>query len=358
MKVLYLAWLGSNNLGDVLMWDVFKSLSEHYLDTKKIQVIPSLPDVDIRDVRPYDLVVLGGGSIIHPKYIDILYKAVQLGKKVMIWGSGIDSLDKNRVDQFLGKKSSTKLEPIFEPKHEQKLIEIIERAEYVGVRGPLTFKALKEMGANIQKVEQSLDSGLLIKPKNSVLVPLNEWSENKKIVGLNWGTSYNKIFGGSELKIEKHLVQVTRNLIKKGYKIYMYHVWWRDRGPSQRLYKKINDPQNVKFDNQLYNTYEMMSIMQQCDFTINFKLHANVLSAVAHVPFIALGYRMKVLDFAASVGLQDFVLSTDHSDLGTQMLNMIPTLNKKKNFMIQKVNQFSLLSKKQLTKPFINNLYL
>ena len=43
MKILYLAWLGSNNLGDVYMWEIFRKLSLQYLDQQRFEVIPPSP---------------------------------------------------------------------------------------------------------------------------------------------------------------------------------------------------------------------------------------------------------------------------------------------------------------------------
>ena len=80
-KVLYIGWLGFNNLGDELMWEMFRELSEKYLDPTKYQVIPSLPGVNLKDLSPYDVVVLGGGSLIIPGYIDLLHQAVKERKK-------------------------------------------------------------------------------------------------------------------------------------------------------------------------------------------------------------------------------------------------------------------------------------
>lgn len=350
MKILYLAWLGSNNLGDVYMWEIFQELGRKHLDQTRFEIIPSLPDIDLSDLRPYDLIVLGGGSIIHPKYIGILYQAIQLKKKVMIWGSGVDSLDKTYMDHYQGKSDS--IPPLFPKEIRTKLTTILDQSIYTGVRGPLTYHLLQNMKLPVDHVEQSLDPGLLVDPTFPISVPSKKELKGKWI-GLNWGTSYNKIFGGSEVKVEDQLVKAIRKLIQKGYHIYLYVVWWRDRKPALRLFEKIGDNQHVHFDPQIYHHLELLPILKQCDFTINFKLHANVLSAVANVPFIALAYRMKVFDFALSIGLQDFVLSTDDHRLADKIEMMVT----KKKYYYQKVLQTQMnehlpIALQNLTKPF------
>ena len=66
----------------------------------------------------------------------------------------------------------------------------------------------------VERVEQSLDPGLLVEPVFPTSLPPKKVLKGKWI-GINWGTSYNKIFGGSELQVEDRLVKVIRKLIKK-----------------------------------------------------------------------------------------------------------------------------------------------
>ncbi len=349
MKILYLAWLGSNNLGDVYMWEIFRKLSLQYLDQQRFEVIPSLPHIDLSDLDPYDLIVLGGGSIIHPKYIRILHQALQLKKHVMIWGSGIDSLDKEYMNHYHGRSNS--IPPLFSTEIQAKLKTILHQSIYTGVRGPLTYHLLREMNLPVAHVEQSLDPGLLVEPTQTQ--PVSPQKELKgKWLALNWGTSYNKIFGGSEIRVENQLVKAIRHLIQKGYHIYLYTVWWRDRKPAQRLYEKIGDKRHVYFDPNIYHYLELIEILKQCQLTINLKLHANVLSAVAKVPFIALGYRIKVFDFALSLGLQNLVLFTDDPRLSDKIVRMTSKKSAYQKILHTQMAQYLPIALRNLTKPF------
>lgn len=337
------------------MWKVFEKLSLKYLDPKKHQLVPLMPDIDKQNVQPYDLIVLGGGSIIHPNYINILHRGIQQKKKVMIWGSGIDSLDKQYIQSYMNRKEAI-ASPFSKDTHE-KLKEVIEKSVYVGVRGPLTRYILQNSITD-KPIEQSLDPGLLIEPHNHLNEELKKWKGHKKLIGLNWGTSYNKIFGGSEVQVEDYLVRVARKLIQSGYKIYMYIVWWRDRLPASRLYKKIGDPHNVILDETVHSEYELMTRIKQCELTINFKLHANILSAVTGVPFVALGYRMKVLDFALSVDLPKFVISTDCLDMDEKIIAFIQNRSAHQRWMNEKIRYYADVAKQRLEKPFQEKLYL
>ncbi|MFC5364930.1 polysaccharide pyruvyl transferase family protein [Peribacillus frigoritolerans] len=110
--------------------------------------------------------------------------------------------------------------------------------------------------------------------------------------------------------MENALLQVSKKLIKSGYKILLY-VWGSDREASKRLYDKLNDPLNVTYDPSLYSEEELIEKLSVCSLSINFKLHANILSLAGNVPCIALGYRFKVFDLFQSLGLENLVVSTD-----------------------------------------------
>ncbi len=102
----------------------------------------------------------------------------------------------------------------------------------------------------------------------------------------------------------------------------MYTVWEADIPAMNKLYSKLSDQSKVTLDRTLYNHNELLSLMENFYFTINLKLHANYLSLAANVPFIALGYRFKVFDFVKSVGLEDYIISTDAQNIDENILNL------------------------------------
>jgi polysaccharide pyruvyl transferase WcaK-like protein len=356
--ILYVGWIGFGNLGDELLWDVFKSLSDQYLDSQGFKVTAAYPNVNVNQLDPYDLVVLGGGSLILPYYVDVLKRAVNLKKEVAIWGSGLDWQSKEYLEALL--KSQVTSESPFGSEFAKSLSEVVEHSKYTGVRGPLTYEALSRMGVNMNKVVLSGDPGLLVPNLSDRTISTDEkiGTEGSKLVGLNWGTTYNKIYGISELDIEDQLASAARELIKQGHKVFLYNVWQPDEVCSQRLYEKIGDTANVQIAPRLYNQHELVRILRQCSFTINFKLHANVLSMVADVPFIALGYRFKVFDFAESVDLGNFVISTDSPTLANDILSCAEYVAEQRNDIVQKFAAYRHKYRQELELPFINSFFM
>lgn len=353
-KILYLGWLGFNNIGDELMWEIFNDLCSEYLDLSKYKIIPSKSDVDIKDTTPYDCIILGGGSLLLPGYIKILHHAMKQGKQILIWGTGYDWADKPFIKIIEDAKIPSYL---FDFKTETLLFDIVNKANYIGVRGPLTYALLKSANVNINKVEICGDVGLLLRDKViPPFSPILEWKQKDKIIAVNWGTSYNKIYGQNESNLEDQLAATCKTLLKQGFKIYMYVLWQQDIEPSKRLYTKIDSHSDVILDINKYSGGEIVSILKQCSFSINFKLHANILSTVAKIPFICLGYRFKCFDYINSLDLKEFIVATDSKSIEQDILKVIDYINSNPLIIHQKISSYSSLYKERLMTPFIRSL--
>lgn len=352
MNILYIGWLGYGNLGDDLLWDVFRSLADRYLDPNRFMLVPSWPKQDLRNVDSYDLVLLGGGSLITPVYIDILYNALKRKKAVAIWGSGLDKQSKDQIEPLLANQGTFR--HAYKPDFLKKLAEIAEHANYVGVRGPLTHAAFKRMGVNMTKTEMSGDPGLLVHPSYRTRLPAdsNVFDSTEKIIGLNWGTTFNKLYGEDERQVEDHLARAMKRLISQGYKIYLYNVWGEDLKASNRLYEKIGDSKHVIKAPKLYHQTVLVRILSRCCFTINFKLHANVLSAAAGSPFIALGYRFKIFDFTGSLDSTELTIPTDSPCIEDEIIRIADYIVQNRDNIVRKFAMHTQIYKEKLARPF------
>ncbi|SUA98874.1 Uncharacterised protein [Paenibacillus thiaminolyticus] len=64
---------------------MFEQLAKLHLSPEEYLIIPSIPGVDIKDMTKYDMIVMGGGSLLIPGYLNILHDAVRQQKRVIIW---------------------------------------------------------------------------------------------------------------------------------------------------------------------------------------------------------------------------------------------------------------------------------
>ncbi len=249
-------------------------------------------------------------------------------------GSGIDWIERRDLNKLLmvneirEQKKDNEFNVFKQKDFKRKLQRVLNHAKFTAVRGFYTFELLNSMGLNLDKVIISGDPGLLVKTTNN-----HGNMKEKGLIALSWGTAKNKLFGKNENMIEDELVLVVKDLINKGYHFCIFPVFEKDIVPCQRLYNKIANEKRVELNTTLYNQNELLTLMQKCTFTINLKLHANVLSAVAGIPFIALGYRFKTFDFANSIGLEDLVVPTDNPNIQLSILNLVNYIEEHQDIM-------------------------
>lgn len=351
-KILYLGWIGYHNFGDEWMWHMFQQLSNQYLDKSHYEVIPSSPGVDLNDLSAYDTVVLGGGSLLVPGYVDIMYQAVTQHKKTIIWGSGHDRLHR----LIMNDDRTFSPEPANESAQYRNMMkEIIGRSAYCVVRGPWTYDYLSENGVSMDHVSVSGDPAMLA--ALPTLTEKHNARTDEHWIGINWGTSNNRIYGKNEMDVEDELAYAAQRWIRDGYHIYIYVVWDSDRTSAERLQRKIGFLEHVVFDPQVHTLESYSELMQKFEFTVNLKLHANVLSAASEIPFICLGYRFKSYDFVHSMKLPEIIVPTHAARLETALIDMAVHIQHNKASIINHTRELRQLARKQLETPFVDQLF-
>ncbi|WML31550.1 polysaccharide pyruvyl transferase family protein [Neobacillus sp. OS1-32] len=299
-KILYLGWLGQNNIGDEVLYELFEHMFYKYNQHSENVYIDafSTDSSNKVSISSYDLVVLGGGSLIHlPYWINICSEARKQNIPVVSWGTGIDGFYKSEHLNSIA--ISTQLANQFKDEYEQ--------FKYISVRGSFTKNALLNIGVK-SEIDEIGDPALIYAIE--FLGEQQDLVKNNKNILINWGTFYNNIFGQNEEKVEQELASVANLLISNGYSITIYPIWTEDIEPVKRLGQKINN-KKCQIISEVYDAKTLQKLISQSYMTINLKLHANILSASANVPFISLAYRGKCFDFAKTVDCLEYTLPTD-----------------------------------------------
>ncbi|NEZ42466.1 polysaccharide pyruvyl transferase family protein [Paenibacillus alvei] len=316
-RVLYLAEIGYKNAGDQVMWDIFQRHFRNNLASDRFRVAGRQAAGTASSV--FDAVVLGGGSLVAPAYLAKLEEARQGNIPYYIWGSGVDKwVTRAGLDAML---NGSPLPAAFTAQAKDfKVADIFRNAHFAAVRGPLSQAFLQAAGVEAENIAVSGDPALLLTPQDAKFasdkLPL---PGGGPYIGINWGTAMNQIFGKDEAFVEDELAAAAKRWIQQGYSILLFVMWPKDIPASRRLMNKIGDANRVRLL-ETVDPYEVMGIIGQCKFTVDLKLHAAVLSAVMRIPFIALGYRFKVFDFAASIDAIRYVISTDSPTLAQELL--------------------------------------
>jgi hypothetical protein len=141
-KILYLGWLGQNNIGDDVLFELFLKTFDKYNCLSEKVYIDALSTATNNKVNisSYDLTY----------YLNICSEAIKLNIPVVSWGTGIDGFYKK--DQLNSIALSTELTNHYK--------EVYERFKYISVRGPFTKNAMLNVGV-INQIDEIGDPALI-----------------------------------------------------------------------------------------------------------------------------------------------------------------------------------------------------
>lgn len=329
-NILYLGWLGKGNVGDDVLFELFKILFYKYSTIDRnttavnIDVYPMVNDYKIK-MNFYDLVVLGGGSLIHlPYWLRICKEAIHQDVPVVSWGTGFDGY-------FKSKEFTTNY---LKQNNLKQFADIYNDFTYLSVRGPYTKKIM--MASEVNKGIHEIGDPALLYADEVFESHMTPSVKNNKQILINWGTSYNHIFGYNELQVEQELVDVTHQLLTRGYTVRIYPIWTEDIPAVKRLATKVNDD-NCTAQTVVLDAKALHQTILNSYFSINLKLHANIFAASANKPFISLAYRGKCFDFAQTVQCLDYTIATDEVN-AEKIMNMVDDITTSYNKIVKNIN--------------------
>ncbi|MFS8189054.1 glycosyltransferase [Rossellomorea marisflavi] len=303
-NILYLGWLGKHNVGDDVLYEQFKHMiyDLHYKQNKRmiinIDTFAATSEYKI-DVLNYDLIVLGGGSLLQmPSFLEVCKEGIVKGVPVVSWGTGVDGpFSQDQADSlYVSGENAADVRSIY------------NQFDYISVRGPYSKNFLINSGIT-KEIYEIGDPALAY--ARELFGETLECNPEERNILINWGTSYNNILGGNEIAVENELVIVIQELLDRGYSVTVYPIWTEDIQPVKRLVQKVNNPK-CSIIAEVYEARVLQKFISEAYLTINLKLHANILSASVDRPFISLAYRGKCFDFAKTVNCPDFAVPTDN----------------------------------------------
>lgn len=232
----------------------------------------------------YDIALLGGGTLINqsPWLIDhfggILQKAPLGG---VVFGSGVG-------------------DTAFWGDHLAAWKAILEGCADVGVRGPASLRLLRECGCQHAEV--------IGDPYLALQTPL-QVSPGEKLIGINVGLTNDSLWGGDDRDYFEFVAAALERLKQRGWSFLFVSVWSRDLPVVAGLRDHLGGDQYPLLDART-DSLECLARLSSCQLFLGEKLHACAMAAVAEVPFIALEYQPKVRDFAESLDMGDYTIST------------------------------------------------
>lgn len=113
----------------------------------------------------------------------------------------------------------------------------------------------------------------------------------------------------------------------------------------------------MTFDPKVYSAADYVQLLDGFEATINFKLHANLLSAAANVPFVCIGYRFKSFDLMHGLDLADWIVASDDSQLAVKLLEKVQAAAAWRQGFISKLEKGRQTAYQSLVTPFRERLF-
>lgn len=267
----YIGWSGHHNLGDEIMLQAVRDL---------------LPWVDVETTGdPGKLLILGGGTLINrSSYLKQVTDRDTPRVERTVIGTGVASPD------YWGE--------VEDPK---RWVRWLSTCAYVGVRGPHSYERLRSWGYE-GEAEVSGDSALLVEAPPVTREP------GRVVIAPAW--TKGKLWGNSDAAVVDALSGAVAAWRAEGREVIALSSSPDDDGQILQIISQV-DNVLIPFVQGYLDRDGALETIASADVVVGERLHACVLAAATSTPFVAVEYRPKLADFAASVGAQELVIRTD-----------------------------------------------
>jgi polysaccharide pyruvyl transferase WcaK-like protein len=118
------------------------------------------------------------------------------------------------------------------------------------------------------------------------------------------------LHGGDDREVFSELAKLIARLRAEGREVVMMTAFPADDRWALEIMRSAGHP-DLPYAAGYEDLDATLRLLASADLVIGERLHAVVLAAAVGTPFVAVEYRPKVRDFAASVGREDVVVRTD-----------------------------------------------
>lgn len=289
-RIAYVAgWNRHHNLGDEALYAALKLLfcPADFVDYPKGLETKLF-------LRSADAALLAGGTLIGGK-VSTVEKAAhcfKICRRSVVFGTGVDNpnfwIERFGVSDWQNCKKQWK--------------KVLQKSEYVGVRGPLSAEILVDLG--LSKVEVIGDPVLAF--ARTELPSKNSWQADT--IGFNIGETKGYMWGDQNQLCAQY-IKLAMLARKAGFRIKWFVVWPRDLPITLQAAGSSNTTDDIYKIYEDYNTY--LDLVKSVSIFVGMKLHSVALAMCNYVPSLMLEYRPKCRDFMKSIGQDEATIRTD-----------------------------------------------
>ncbi len=327
-RAIYIGCLGQNNIGDDAVHTALKLMFRKNLRFYTIDYTkPSAGSVLRNFLFPKpNYIIVGGGTIIKKKanesYLKLIldYHEKFNTAKIMVLGSGV-------ADPFLAKT-------IGFPTDVNAWVALLNKAHYIGVRGPLSYKILKENWQIDSEVNVFYDPTIYFEQALKKKI-------KEKTIGVNFCNIAGRIYGMDQEAIALFSNKLLLKLLDEGWQVILYPTTDKDISYMRSIL--TNDILNsITVFEYTPNIQEALRFFEKIDLFLGMRLHAIIFSALKSTPFYAIEYEQKTSDFLNSIEVSEFVCRTDSLDVNIifeEIVNIYKNIDTIQNDLFHKIKQ-------------------
>lgn len=281
-------WLGKNNLGDEALFEAAKFLFYRFY---LLRFDASRPEIMILKQFPFIKAgILAGGTLINKPedwWLELPSKFLDICPNLFVFGTGVA-----HPSFWEGRRHQGNMIHKWKP--------LLEKCEYIGVRGPMSAELLTDVG--IKDVEVVGDPVLVFaEDKISTSIMPNS-------IGLNIGTADGNVWGDEDT-ICSEFIKLATLARKANWTVKWFVVWPKDLQITQKA-AELSKTSHAIY--KIYNDYgKYIELVKPLAAFVGMKLHATILATCAFVPSIMLEYRPKCRDYMKSIGQEASTFRTD-----------------------------------------------
>lgn len=256
----------------------------------------------INTIRNTDLLIVGGGGIIHDRNIHGIAKfwmnkiilAKLFHKPVMIYAPGVGPL-RTRMGKFLAKQT-------------------IESVDTITVRDIASKETLISSGVKNKLIQVTADPALLLTPVSTAIAKeilnIEGVTRTKSLIGISirWNPyefgQCSKFIYEFEDIISKLSDKIVEKLDVNLVFIPMQYPprITNDITMMEEIHQKMKNKDRAKIFKGIYSPQEILGVVGQMDMIIGMRLHFLIFAARMNVPLVGLSYDTKTSEFLRMIG--------------------------------------------------------
>jgi hypothetical protein len=291
----YIGWTFADNLGDDAMFEAVQELLpqrlvETFIGARREAM---LARVGLSGTRTFSRIFLGGGTLINHGYLGVVRRALDFGVPVRTLGTGVGSS---------GFSATSETPP-------EDWRDLLARFECIGVRGPHSLQKLQKMG--VEAAEIVGDLALALTPD----APLAGAENSRFLLNAAAPSAPDGAFPTDRVITE--LADAAKQLVARGLEPIPVAFCAEDCAPLRAVLDRAGISARIERPRTADDFFRHARLAR---LSVGVRLHCAVLSVCAGLAPLAVAYRGKGKDFAASVGLEEWMAAPEASGLAERAI--------------------------------------